>query len=163
MYNQLSLENNNKEPQLCKGFEVLARGIRVCNDGCLQKALASITSCICRECWTWRLVECEGVRWWLNSFTVSLHWSRLSASTACCFGSQQNVLALSLWIFNLEAFHQSPFSMVQVPIWIYEMWCSVTHAFSRFLYHPLACSWLPLWVSKRTCENFPQCLWPGWH
>ena len=164
MCNHLFFESNKKQLQVCKGFEVLARGIRVCNDGCLQKELASTTSCICRLCWTWRhVMEFEGRWWWLKCFRMSLHWSRLSAPTAFYIRCQKYVLALPLWIFILEAFHHSPFSTVHVPIWSYAMWFFVPHARSRLLYHTLACIWHPPGTAERTGGNFPWGLVPGWH
>ena len=104
MYNQLSPESNKKELWVCQGFEVLASGVRVCNDGCLQNELASTTSCICKVCWTWRhAIEFGGRCWWLKTFRMSLQGSRFSSPTAFCVWCQQNVLAHSLWIFILEA------------------------------------------------------------
>ena len=161
MYNQLSLESNKKEPQLHKGFEVHARGIRVCNDGCLQDELTSTTSCICIVCWTWRcFMEFESRPWWLTSFWMSNYWSRLSTPTPFCFWCQQNVLDLSLWIFILETFHHSPFSTVHFPIQSYAIWCCVPHAISRLFFHPLACRQHPTRAAKKTGGNFLQGLKP---
>ena len=162
MYNQLSLESSKKEPQICKGFEDLERGIRVCNDGCLQDELTSTTSSIWRVCWTWRcVVEFEGRTWWPSSIRMSLHWKRLSALILFCFFYQQNVLAFPIWIFILEAFHHSPFSTVHIPIWYYAMWHCVPHDVSRLLYDTLACRWHLSGAAKRTDGNFPQGLVPG--
>ena len=41
MYHQLSLVSNKRDPLIFKGSEVLARGMRVWNNGCSQNELAS--------------------------------------------------------------------------------------------------------------------------
>ena len=50
MYHKLSLTSYRREPGIHKDIDVLARGIRVSNDICLQNDLALTASCIGTVC-----------------------------------------------------------------------------------------------------------------